>query len=315
MTKIALIGPADREEIQRVALRLEERDAEPVIVDTRREADIRLETGREEACGASFAGVTGVYVAALGLPNPRVADANGVIDVEASHAALAHSQSTWAAWRVLLERLSRRMTVANPPASYEVHGLKPLEIATYSERGWRAPATFSTDDAAALLDEGRAPAPHGRIRKDLVGGYGYTEVFAPPADVDEARAQLADSALMVQERIEGDAVRAFVVGSRVIVGAEILPTGFGEVDSRRGTTRVRRIELPGEVCELSKTVTADWGMLFAGVDWMRAAGGREWVLLECNSSPFFVELERRTGADIGGALADLLLRRARRVKS
>jgi glutathione synthase/RimK-type ligase-like ATP-grasp enzyme len=75
---------------------------------------------------------------------------------------------------------------------------------------------------------------------------------------------------------------------------------------------VRRIELPGKICEISKAVALDWGMTFAGVDWMRTAD--EWVLLECNSSPFFVELERRTGADIGSAIADLLLRRARRVK-
>ena len=99
---------------------------------------------------------------------------------------------------------------------------------------------------------------------------------------------------------------------RVLVAAEILPQGYGEVDSRRGTHRVRRIELPAEIAELSKAVAAHWEMSFAGVDWMRAAGGAEWVLLECNSSPFWVELERRTGADIGSALADLLLRRARR---
>jgi glutathione synthase/RimK-type ligase-like ATP-grasp enzyme len=314
MTRIALIGPADREEIQRVALRLEERDAEPVIVDTRLAADLRVESGHESACGVSLADVGGVYVASLGLPEPRVVDAQGVIDVEASRAALAHSQATSAAWRVLLERLARRVPVANPPASYEVHGLKPLEIATYLSRGWRAPATIATDDPSALCDVDLASTPHGRVRKDLVGGYGYTELFTRPANADEARAALGGSAVMVQERVQGDAVRTFVVGGRVVVAAEILPQGFGEVDSRRGTARVRRIDAPGEVCELSKAIAEQWGMLFAGVDWMRAAGGSEWVLLECNSSPFFVELERRTGADIAGAIADLLLRRARRVK-
>ncbi|MCC6407322.1 MAG: hypothetical protein IT453_09160 [Planctomycetes bacterium] len=314
MTKIALIGPEDREELQRLALRLEERDAEPVFVDTRRDARIRIEPGVEEACGVSFEGVTGVYVAALGLPDPRVVDESKVIDVEASRAALAHSQATWAAWRVLLERLARRMPVANPPASYPVHGLKPFEIATYLENGWRAPTTVSTDDPRALLDVDASRAPRGRVRKDLVGGYGYTEVFTPPTEVAVAREVLADSAVMVQERIEGDAVRAFVVGGRVVVAAESLPQTFGEVDSRRGTVRVKRIELPGEIAELSKAVAAHWDMSFAGVDWMRANAGRDWVLLECNSSPFFVELERRTGADIGGAIADMLLRRARRVK-
>jgi glutathione synthase/RimK-type ligase-like ATP-grasp enzyme len=153
------------------------------------------------------------------------------------------------------------------------------------------------------------------VRKDLVGGSGYTEIFEPPADAAAARAVLKDSAVMVQERIEGDAVRAFVVGERMLVAAEVLTQNFGEVDSRRGNARVRRMELPGKVAEASVAVTRHWGMHFAGVDWMRANGGREWVLLECNSSPFFVELERRTGVDISSNLADLLLRLARRPRT
>jgi glutathione synthase/RimK-type ligase-like ATP-grasp enzyme len=314
MTRIALIGPQDREEIQRLAVRLEERSAEPVFVDTRRPAAIRIDAAGEEACGVSLAGVTGVYVADLGLPPPRVASENGLVEVAASRAALAHSQSMWSAWRLLLERLARRAAVVNPPASYDVHGLKPLEIASYLAKGWCVPDTLSTDEPKALLELDPARAPHGRVRKDLVGGYGFTEVLDAPAHIEQARERVGDAALMAQERIEGDAVRAFVIGGRMLVAAEILPQGYGEIDSRRGTARVRRIEISGELCELSKAVAAHWNMSFAGVDWMRAAGGREWVLLECNSAPFFVEFERRTGADIGGALADHLLRRARRTK-
>ncbi len=315
MTRIALIGPPEREELQRLALRLEERSAEVVVVDTRQPAQIELSPGDERACGVSFAGVSGVYVIDLGLPRPRVADADGRIDLAASQRALAHSQASWAAWRVLLERLASRAAVVNPPASYDVHGLKPFEIAHYRARGWRTPDTLATDDAAALAALDPRGAPHGWIRKDLVGGYGYTERLEPLASLDQARAQIGEAALMAQERIEGDAVRAFVITGRVLVAAEILPQGYGEVDSRRGSARVRRIELSGELCEQSKAVAAAWGMSFAGVDWMRGPAGREWVLLECNSAPMFVEFERRTGADIGSALADHLLRRARRKAS
>lgn len=313
MTRIALIGPSDREEVQRLALRLEERSVESVIVDTRRPAAIEVGPDGESACGVSFEGVGGVYVADLGLPRPRVADEAGLIDVEASRHALAHSQATWASWRLLLERLARRAAVVNPPASYDVHGLKPFEIAQYLERGWRAPDTFATDDATALLALNGAGAPHGRVRKDLVGGYGFTERLAPPTSLDEARERIGAAALMAQERVEGDAVRAFVLAGRVLAAAQILPQGYGEIDSRRGTARVRRLELAGELCEISKAVAEHWSMSFAGVDWMCGADG-EWVLLECNSAPFFVEFERRTGVDIGSALADHLLRRARRAK-
>ncbi len=315
MTRIALIGPPDREEFQRLALRLEERSAEVVVVDTRQPARIELSAHEERACGVSFAGVSGVYVIDLGLPRPRVADAEGGIDLAASARALAHSQTTWAAWRLLLERLASRAAVVNPPASYDVHGLKPLEIAHYLSRGWRAPDTLATDDPAELAALDERSAAHAWIRKDLVGGYGYTERLATSTSVEAARSQIGEAALMAQERIEGDAVRAFVIAGRVLVAAEILPQGYGEIDSRRGSARVRRIELAAELCEQSKSVAAAWGMSFAGVDWMRGPAGREWVLLECNSAPMFVEFERRTGADIGSALADHLLRRARRKAS
>ena len=312
MTRVALIGPADRDEIQRLALRLEERDAEAVIVDTRRPAAIVLDGKVEEACGQSLADVSAVYVGDLGLPSPGASDGNGSVDVAASRAALRHSQATWAAWLTLFERVGRHAAIVNPPASWDVHGLKPFEIGTYRARGLRAPLTLSTDDDSAFLELGARPLAHGRVRKDVVGGYGYTERLEPPSDLAAARAVLRESALMAQERIEGDAVRAFVVGERVVVAAEILTQTFGEVDSRRGGARVRRIELPGKVAEAAIAVAQHWGMSFAGVDWMRSSTSREWVLLECNSSPFFVVLERCTGVDIGSAIADLLLRRTRR---
>jgi glutathione synthase/RimK-type ligase-like ATP-grasp enzyme len=315
MTRVALIGPSEREEVQRLALRLEERSAEPVLVDTRRPAAIRVAGEHLEACGVSLAGVVAAYVADLGLPRPRAADAEGRVDAGASRAALARSQATWSAWRLLLERLARHAAVVNPPASYEVHGLKPFEVASYLAAGRRAPATLASDDPLSLLELAARPLARGRVRKDLVGGYGYTEPLEPPADLEAARALLRAGAVMAQERVDGDAVRAFVVGGRMLVAAEILGGGTGEVDSRRGETRVRRIELPGRVAEASTAAAEHWGMAFAGVDWLRAGDRREWVLLECNSAPFFVELERRTGVDIASALADLLLRRARRARA
>src|SRR6185436_18136935 len=166
MSRVALIGPADREEVQRLALRLEERSAEPIIVDTRKPAAIRVEGAHEEACGVSLAGVSAVYVGDLGLPSPRVVDPEGKVVAAASRAALARSQATWSAWLALLARVARHAAVVNPPASYDVHGLKPFEIASYQARGWRVPSTFSTDDPAALLEV--APLAHGRVKKDLV---------------------------------------------------------------------------------------------------------------------------------------------------
>jgi glutathione synthase/RimK-type ligase-like ATP-grasp enzyme len=117
---------------------------------------------------------------------------------------------------------------------------------------------------------------------------------------------------MVQERVEGDNVRAFVLDGRILGAAEILTRSGEETDSRRGGGRVRRVELPAEAQRAATEAAALWGLSFAAVDFMFDERSKNHLVLECNSAPFFVEFERRTGLDVSGALADALLERRRR---
>lgn len=308
MIRIGLIGPPDRPEIQRLALRLEERGARPVVVDARNDPAIRIGRGVVSACGEDLADVRGVYVAEFRLPSPIVRGGDGEIDPEASRPALARSRRIMAAWNSLLEHLAQRIPVVNPPATHDVHALKPFEAAVYDGAGLPVPVTFSTTDPGYLATLDRRLAREW-ITKGLVGGHTHTESIDLPETAESARTLLGKAPLMVQEKIEGDNVRAFVLGDRMIGAAEVIPMAPSETDSRRGDTRVRRIALPDEAARTALAAARRWGMAFSAADFMRPSGGGRYVLLECNSAPFFVNFEARTGLDISGKLADHLIGR------
>ncbi len=311
MTRIGLVGPPDRAEIQRLALRLEERGAEPVVLDPRSDPAIRIGRGRVSACGEDLASVRGLYVAEFRLPPPVVRGAAGEIDPDASRAALDRSRRQLAAWNALLEHLGRRVPVVNPPAAHDVHFLKPYEIAVYERAGLPVPVTVSTTDADFLASLS-SRLPGDWITKGLVGGYTHTERIDLPCSAASAQALLRRSPLLVQERIDGDNVRAFVLAGRVIGAAEIVPLTPSEIDSRRGGARVRRVALPDEAAGAAIAAARLWNMAFAAVDFMRQGDTGRFVLLEANSAPFFVHFEARSGLDVSGRLADHLIGRGAR---
>lgn len=93
----------------------------------------------------------------------------------------------------------------------------------------------------------------------------------------------------------------------MIGAAEFIPLDGAEIDSRRGASRMSRVELPEAVAESAVTAARIAGMTFTGVDFMREEGTGRWALLECNSSPYFVGFEAATGIEVSGYLANHLL--------
>ncbi len=310
MKRVGLIGPPDRGEIERLAMRLEERGAEGVVLDPRPDPGIVLTAGGESACGVDLHGFAGFYVADLGIRSPVVPAGDGGVDAAASEAAGASSRRHLAAWNALLERLAARSRVVNPPRTHDLHALKPWEMWVYEREDIPSPWTLGTSDPSGLLDLPAGPRVEW-IRKGMVGGYGYTEAFEPPAGGAEAGEILSAGPVMIQGRVQGDNVRAYVVGGRVIGAAEVVPVEGDEVDSRRGEIRVRRRELPPEAARTAVRAAARWGLAFAAVDLMVDAAGGGYVVLECNSAPFFLAFEQQTGWDVSSRLADYLLGRFR----
>ncbi|HER43393.1 MAG TPA: hypothetical protein ENO08_02930 [Candidatus Eisenbacteria bacterium] len=161
--RVGIVGPSDREEMIRLAIRVEERGAEGVILDSRKNPDIRIGPDGESACGVDLSEFSSFYVADLGLPSPVARRGDGEIDREASAAALYASRRQLAAWNALLSRLETRCAVVNPFRTHELHSLKPWETAVYNRMGLPVPVTIAT----------RTPA-HCSRRTGRNRGNGYT---------------------------------------------------------------------------------------------------------------------------------------------
>jgi len=310
MKRVGLIGSPEAGEIRRLAMRLEERGAEGVVLDSGKDPAITVSADGESACGVNLRGFEGFYVADLGILPPLVYGDGGAVDAAASAAAGAASRRHLAAWNTLLERLLTRCRVVNPPRTHDLHSLKPWEMTVYRRDDVPSPWTLATSDPASLAGLGEEPVT-AWVRKGMVGGYGYTESFAVPASEAAAADALAGGPCMVQERVQGDNVRAYVLGRKVIGAAEIVSAEGDETDSRRGDIRVRRITLPEDAAGLAARAAARWGLQFAAVDFMVDAGSGRYSVLECNSAPFFLSFEQQTGWDVSSRLADYLLGRPR----
>jgi glutathione synthase/RimK-type ligase-like ATP-grasp enzyme len=308
MIRVGLIGPPDREELVRLSIRLEERSAEGVLLDSRKDPVIRIAREGESACGVNLTDVSAFYVVDLGLRSSAVRKENGELDLEASASALSSSRRHLSAWNSLLAHLSMRCPVVNPPQTHDLHSLKPWETAVYGRMGIPVPVTLATSDAGALLNLPGDP-PGGWIHKGMVGGCDYTEEFTPADSVNGAREKLRLGPLMVQERIMGDNLRAFVLDGVMIGAAEVISRAGTETDTRRGDIRVRRVTLPDEAARAAVAAADRWGMIFAAVDFMVDARTGRHIILECNSAPFFVNFESMTGVPVSSMLSEYLVGR------
>lgn len=308
--RVGLIGPPDREELARLAMRLEERGAVGVLLDSAQDPDIVLTRDSETAYGESMRDFSGFFVADLGVRPVLRYFPDGRVDENASKEARKSSQRHLATWFALLHRLSARSRVVNPPQTFDLHALKPWEMSGYARAELPIPRTVATSDSRMIQDLPGGPGVQW-IQKGMVGGYGYTEAFEPPESDDAAEEILSSAPRMIQERVQGDNVRAFVLDGKVIGAAEIASFEGSETDSRRGDVRVRRLQIPAEAEAIAIKAAGRWGLKFAAVDFMVEAGTHRHILLECNSAPFFLSFEQQTGWDISSRLADYLIGRRR----
>lgn len=200
---------------------------------------------------------------------------------------------------VLLTLQGRGVRLVNSLEANEQHSRKPYQLELLRARGLPIPRWLATNDPAAVRSfvrrVGRA------VYKPLAGGATVREVL--PEDLAEDRLDtLAVAPVLFQEFVEGVAVRAYVVGRRVVAAAEIRSS---ELDYRRAEEAVVPTVLRPDERRAVLTAARACSMPFSGVDLIRS--GRTFRLLECNPSPMFAAFEKKTGRDVAGPLAALLL--------
>jgi RimK family alpha-L-glutamate ligase len=188
---------------------------------------------------------------------------------------------------------------------------KFLASALVAAAGVPTPRTFACERAADAL-EAFAALGGDVIVKPLFGsmGFGMARVEDPDVAARVFRAlEIERAVYYLQETVPHDGVdiRALVVGERVVAAIERVGTGW-RANLARGA-RARPAHLDDGRAELCVRAAAALGADYAGVDLLRSADGRDYVL-EVNAIPGWHGVESATGIDVAAAIAEHLERTA-----
>ena len=184
---------------------------------------------------------------------------------------------------------------------------KFLASTLLARAGLTTPRTIACERPADAL-EAFAELGGDVIVKPLFGSMGFGMVRVDDPDVAERvfRAlELERAVYYLQETLphEGRDVRGLVVGEQLVAAIERTGDGWRTNLARGG--RAQAVRLDSEQERLCVAAAAALGADYAGVDLLRVADGRDYVL-EVNGIPGWQGVERATGVDVAAALAEHL---------
>ncbi len=211
----------------------------------------------------------------------------------------------YVAWLLALQHRGCRLV--NGPHAASVLQYKPFQLHALRSLGARVPRTLITNDPEAVR------AFHTEVKdvifKPLMGG-AMTRALDDETLTDLPK--VVTSPVIFQERIEGDDLRIMIVDDEIVSSVAIV-TPEQHLDFRAdpaysgGEAAYRPVELPDPVKAFCRQAARECGLLFAGIDLKHKAGG-EWVFLELNSSPIYLDVELKLGHPISAAVAKLLVK-------
>jgi RimK family alpha-L-glutamate ligase len=200
--------------------------------------------------------------------------------------------------------VTRGVTCVNGPRAIERTVDKFLASALLAEAGVPTPRTIACERPEDAL-EAFAELGGDVIVKPLFGSMGNGMTRVEDADVAYRvfhALALERAVYYLQETLPHDRdLRVFVVGGRVLAAIERVGNGW-RANLARGAS-ARPAELTAEQARVCVEAAEAVGVDYAGVDLLRAADGREYVL-ELNSIPGWHGLQETTGADVAAALIE-----------
>lgn len=214
--------------------------------------------------------------------------------------------SFFVAW--LLKLQDEGAALVNPPHAASVLQFKPFQLHALRRAGARVPKTLISNDPEAIR------AFHAQVKdvifKPVMGG-----ALTRALD-EEALANLdavTTAPVIFQERVPGDDLRIMLVGEEIVSCVAIV-TPEQHLDFRgddvysSGGAEYREVELPDAVKRQCVHAARRCGLELAGIDIKHQ--GDDWVFLELNSSPIYLDVERKLGHSISAAIARHILSRA-----
>jgi glutathione synthase/RimK-type ligase-like ATP-grasp enzyme len=307
-----IIGSPGDPQVRRVARHLRERGVEPLILDLARfpgSGHASLVDGVPSCRSVDLASVRAWYVRSMprALPFQPLSDGGEPGSADAlrsatkrAYAAGRERRSFLVSFVGALERAGAQLV--NPPHAAAQHFLKLDQLELLRAAGIPLPRTLASNDPAAVLAFARELGTP-LVYKPIAGGGLCRRVTEADLRAPRLRA-LATAPVLFQEEVAGRNIRAYVVGGEVVASYEIVSASL---DYRGSETAVLAAAPSVEEDAACRAAARACGMVFTGVDLRRRPDG-SFALLECNPSPMFAAIERRTGeAPVSAALAAHLI--------
>lgn len=266
--------------------------------------------GRYLYRGVDVNDLAGAYLKAIPAPYaPTVEKTTGEVLADDWFAGYMHSReraSYYVAW--LLELQARGARLVNGPHAASVLQYKPFQLQALQRVGARIPRTLISNDPDQVKDF--LAEVKDVIFKPLMGGAITRRLEGEALDQLEL---VRSSPVIFQECIDGDDLR-IMLAQDTVVSSVAIRTPAQHLDFRddptyaEGHASYEPVELPVKVVEACRSAARLCNLAFAGIDIKRTAGG-EWVFLELNSSPIYLDVEWKLGHRISRAIAELCVGR------
>jgi glutathione synthase/RimK-type ligase-like ATP-grasp enzyme len=209
------------------------------------------------------------------------------------------------AWSIVLDWERRGVPVLSSPSRARPFDHKPFQLASLAPRV-PVPRTLISADPAAL--RAFVDAVGDCVVKPVTGG--QARAFEP----ERPPVLRPGEAVIMQERVRGQDIRAVVIGGDVVAVAAFDPAGDDEVVDvraraafREGSGRFVPVDAPALV-DVAQRAARTCLFDLAAVDLKRRADGSV-VVLEVNRTPVVLDLEDDLGAPITERFVALVERR------
>lgn len=167
----------------------------------------------------------------------------------------------------------------NPLSRFEWHFFKLHQAAALSRAGILVPASLGTDDPRAARNFAEM---YNAVAAKPLGGGALVERLTEVDFTDERLAALAFAPVLLQEYVDGDEYRVYVLDGDPIAAFSI-PTA-GVADARERIDEAAYCALTPVVAEVAARAATALELVFTAVDIRVAPDGRA-VVLECNPTP------------------------------
>jgi glutathione synthase/RimK-type ligase-like ATP-grasp enzyme len=316
--RVGIFGFPQDPQVRAVGAEIKRRGATPLLLEAdalNAQKPVSSWDGQVNFAGAPLLECESFYVRSVPSPHPPVIREDQSMRLYTDwfpRYMQARERSGWL-MALLLSLDHAGLLLVNPPQAGAALQFKPFQLDVLRRLGARLPRTLISNDPDRIRDFHSAERDHQGevIFKPLLGG-AMTRLLT--AEVLAQLEYVRAAPVIFQQRIIGADVRVVLVGED-IVSAVAIRTPEPHLDFRddpvynQGKAVYEPVSLPSDIVDLCRKAARACGLRFAGIDIKRTEQG-EWIFLELNSSPIYLDVERKLGHPISGALADLLVNAA-----